>query len=276
MGDPPLATIWVLSNIEVANETTWMFRRADRRRDKIQRSFDNGGPYDIDGLARIIDDPTVVELSKAYVGKSVWAYGQFDFPCWDPHGAEASVALTNHGPIQVEHIYRLEPLFLRRSLGMEDQLSTCLGFCHDSYHIFTNAPLYVQFKVADENVKEIPPTFFSGHPHAGPYYSGPCVSASSYFVDTWDFERTFSFDDPNSSHPEWPTTLRQAMLDGQVKPGMSHEMVAFAKGFPSIYGTPDNLEKLSVWTWYPGAWHSAIAHFQGDQLVDYSTPWPIP
>jgi len=157
---------------------------------------------------------------------------------------------------------------------MEDQLSWCSGFCHDSYHIFTNAPLYVQFKVANEDVKEVPLTMFSGP--SRPLYQGPCVSASSYFVDAWDLERTFSFDDPNSSNPEWPTALRQAALDGQVQPGMSHEMVAFAKGFPSIYGAPDELDKLSVWTWYPGAWHSAIARFQGDVLVNYTTPWPTP
>jgi len=53
---------------------------------------------------------------------------------------------------------------------------------------------------------------------------------------------------------------------------MNHRMVAWAAGYPSTFGTQAELEKLSVWEWYPGP-SPTTSYFNGDAVIGGGGSW---
>lgn len=83
-------------------------------------------------------------------------------------------------------------------------------------------------------------------------------------ADRWDFERVFSLQDPTSLPEAADPYFRAAMLGHHVVPNMSRRMVAFSIGYPSRFGTIQELNSLALWQWYPKTSRAIDVSFRGD------------
>lgn len=226
---------------------------------------EGNGATGLGPFARILPDPITDALRAKYVGKPLWTFGRFVFGCRDPNGWGATAETRDRAPLYVASIYRLADQFDRIPLGSADPFFYCEGGCHQAYHVFTDRPLIVTFAPRDADIKIDPPRMIS-HPWL---YRGPCVAAQARFLDDWDFERVFSLEDPHTIHPEWSTISRKDILAYQFDDGMTHEMVAWAAGYPSTFGTPEELDRLSSWQWYGGQ----SSYFNGDAVFGGGWAW---
>jgi hypothetical protein len=227
----------------------------------IQCTGSDGDMY-TDILALLVDDPGVERLRDEFVGQPLWTYGRYRFRCLDDQGDPALVQSRDRAPLSISRIERVSGYVIRRALGSDDADYYCGGACHESYHVFTDDPLVVYFKpMDDKTLKDIPPRMWSGPRRYS--YDGRCVQSEVTFIDTWDIQRMFTTDDPRSIHPEWDPTLRAALLDYRVLPGMTKQMVALASGFPAVFGTAEELFRLNDWP-VQGA---PALHFVDDKLA---------
>jgi hypothetical protein len=227
----------------------------------IQCTGSDGDMY-TDILALLVDDPAVKRLRDELVGKPLWTYGRYRFICYDDQGEGALVQSHDRAPLYIARVERVTNYFIRRALGSDDADYWCGGACHEAYHVFTDDPLVVYFKPMDDKTlgAEAVPSFSVTHRWS---YDGRCSQSQVTFIDTWDIERTFTTDDPRSSHPEWDPMLRAALLDYHVLPGMTKQMVAFASGFPAVFGTAEELYRLNDWP----VQDAPTLHFVDDKLA---------
>lgn len=102
--------------------------------------------------------------------------------------------------------------------------------------------------------------------------SSSCIALWNTFADSWDFEREYSLKHPFKSHPEWPARMRKAMLKGELKKGMTHEMVAWVIGWPSEQGTKEDLKALDQWTYDSVLPFTTDIYFKGDHMLRFEQP----
>jgi hypothetical protein len=99
-------------------------------------------------------------------------------------------------------------------------------------------------------------------------YLKSCETFVRAFADPWELKRTLFATSP-FDHPEWPKEFQAAVTAGTVLPGMTHEMVANIFGYPSVYGSIEQLDRMSVWDYdEPAPWGPTIT-FRGDRVVRY-------
>jgi hypothetical protein len=60
-------------------------------------------------------------------------------------------------------------------------------------------------------------------------------------ADAWDFERAYSLQNPQTLAKRWSARERRALQTGELAQGLSHEVVAWIWGWPSLYGTKQEL-----------------------------------
>jgi len=268
-------TIWSLTrevDNKLADIRTYTFRANThgllprvRTVDVTTRLGDTG-----DGeFLQLVDDPVVRRLRNLYIGKPLWTFGRYVFGCRDPQGHGSSAETRDRAPLHIGAIYRVAGNFVRLPLGTADPLYYCQGGCHQAYHVLTDEPLLVILSPDDHNIQIIPPTEIF-HPWN---YRGPCVRAMAYFADDWAFERVFTLDDPHVVDPEWSPEARKDLLAYQYDNGMTHRMVAFAAGYPSLFGTRDDLEKLISWEWYPGSTSDMTHYFDENGIFGGGWSW---
>lgn len=210
-------------------------------------------------------DASSRRLEHELGARPVWTFGDYHFECQDDSGGVAVVRLRDHSHVTIKSVRRVHHLFARLSLGTMDPMSYCLGLCHADYHFYTREPLLVSFTL-DRGSFEVVPRLMTVSRPARPF-NGNCATSYALFADDWDVRRAFTTVDPRAAHPEWNPDLRRAMLGFQLQPGMTHEMAAFARGFPSRFGSPDELLLLERWSWYPKSYYAATAIFSGDRLT---------
>jgi hypothetical protein len=89
-------------------------------------------------------------------------------------------------------------------------------------------------------------------------------------------EVTYSLEPSERSHPEWTSSIRRQVMNGQVTVGMTHAMVAWSLGFPSQYGTRAELLHAPLWR-YPGpAGGGSTVYFRDDRVVRYDPARQLP
>lgn len=93
-------------------------------------------------------------------------------------------------------------------------------------------------------------------------HDADCAGMYSMDAAAWDFERAYA------THP--------IATGGDVKVGMTREMVADALGFPPGYGTVDHFDRLDVWDYQrPGPFGSKVI-FRNGLAVEYDPPGNLP
>jgi hypothetical protein len=209
-----------------------------------------------------IDDPIAETLSVRFSNKPLWTFGRLTFTCFG--GANMGMQVNSDGrqPMHIDRIIRVANIFTTRPFGDPFE---CMSSCGENWHSSTYHPLVALFNAfGSEPTWMRYPTTPAPSPHPG-----TCTQGTYAFVDDSDIERTFTTEDPHVVHPEWDPQMRASMLDYKVQVGMTHEMVAFAMGYPATTGTRAELEKLSEWTWRPQTSCAAAATFDGDVLVKF-------
>lgn len=114
-----------------------------------------------------------------------------------------------------------------------------------------------------------PLIFVFAHP---PAHMNGCRVAFFILSDSWQVERFFSPVSLDRAHPEWSAATRSAIRRERVRLGMTHEMVAWARGYPRDYGTPAQLDAQARWDYVLDVKYASWAVFSGDKLVAYRGP----
>ncbi len=88
-------------------------------------------------------------------------------------------------------------------------------------------------------------------------------------ADVWDFERSYSTIPAKIAHPTWPHRIIQAIYSQEVLPGMTHEMVAWSRGYPSAWGSIEYLKTLDAWKYPSTSPFHYWAYFKRGKLVKF-------
>jgi hypothetical protein len=206
----------------------------------------------------------VSSLVQHFAHRNLWVYGDHLFQC-DESNNPGTVTIRDHHPITVASIQRV-PGVEWEPLGSHDG-KYCWGYCSDygAYFVAVD-PLRVTLSLPPGSYQNTSRGPFSLG-DMPPNVTGRCPTAYQYVADAWDFERLFSTTDPRIPHPGWDPGLIAPMLSFQAVPGMTAEMTAFALGFPSEFGTVDELLGENVWQYYPGSTLDRRATFEGGILT---------
>ena len=242
-GGVGIGTYWTLIHMAdaEAGSTTYTFAQVDHKLLSRPHTVD---VTDATGEAtgefgELVDDPITRRLSQKYANKPLWTFGRFVFRCWDPQG---NVGGSRQRSVR---LWRS-----RRSTGSRTALREChlelpnpnwwQGGIHQAYEVYTDEPLFVLIRPNQSTIHVIPPTVLTTITTR--YHYGPCIVGAAYFVDDWAFERVFTTEDPHTAYPEWTAQQRADILKYQFDNGMDHTMVAFAAGYPSVFGTRAELK----------------------------------
>jgi hypothetical protein len=207
-----------------------------------------------------VDDASA-RLMKRYGHRPLWAYGDRLFSC---AGRGGTVTVINHAPITLTNVERVPKAQIWLSLGTYNP-HDCWGYCGGgAYSYVSRDPLRLTFAFARGSYRR---TLRGAHAFpevAG--WTGQCQTSQAYVADPWDFERLFTTTDPRVRQRGWDPTLQQEMLDFRAAPGMTPKMVAFALGFPSRFGTAQELLSQTYWRWYPGNFDLRAIFYGGSLL----------
>lgn len=209
-----------------------------------------GGPLRVHPAGagmEVVEDRVANELMRVYGHRPVWFYGDVIFrttsnfyPC--------KVHLLTTSSVEITAIYRLK----------NNKVDLALGGDRSAPTFFTWTPLVVELNTNDDKIEYLQ---FAGSHRVG----DRCFNEKYLYVaDRWDFERVFSLKNPVA--PFKPADRRGQLISAHVAmPNMSREMVAFALGFPSRFGTAKELNKLPAWEYGPG---NVRVTFVGDYATE--------
>ncbi len=225
-------------------------------------------------LVPLADDIGLQHLREVYEGKLVWGRG----------GLHADCAISNEEGGAINAVGRL-PFRIRRIVRAYGQAWFNLGydgpsnFESDSSFAAMN-PLIVLFdKPARADVKVIEHWSIGislVSPRASPLESQRCTAFYAIKADVWDFERTYSTVAPEAEHPDWPTNIVEAIYSHDVLLGMTHDMVAWSRGYPSFWGSIAYLNTLHAWKYPSTPPFHYWAYFKRGKLVKFEPDGRLP
>lgn len=228
---------------------------------------------DIPYLTPLLTEPTLRATKAQYEGKQVWCYGGPGAQCVS---TEPGMSISLSGRLDVPlRIRRIERIYLPQvEMGIGN--ATFIGGERESAFI-TDNPLIVILDAPAKGLK------FSGLFYVGDKDIGEtsidavseprahCLGLWDEVSDSWDFERKYSLFSPFKTHPTWPARMRKAVMSGEVVKGMTREMVAWAIGWPSIYGTKSEMLALDDWA-YDNIPFQGYVYFRNGRMINQE--WP--
>jgi len=257
---PSMPPEFVLNRIEL--DSNGLLTKYDYSPGPEDIHLDPGDEYPNGDMPAEIDDPFINRLNEEYSRKPLWTFGKFEYRCYGAPHMGRDVDADERIPMFIDHFIRVAGSPTQRQIV--DQWEPCSP-CGSNAILATDDPVVAMFSPLQTDIQWLRSGVI---PRESPY-AGMCTRGTYAFVDDSDIERTFTTEDPHTVHPEWDPKLRAAMLDFKMQVGMSHEMVAFAMGYPSMRGTREDLDRLSTWTWHLGTSCQARATFDGDRLVKF-------
>ncbi|HOM71556.1 MAG TPA: hypothetical protein PLP86_04850 [Armatimonadota bacterium] len=239
---------------------------------QIYLETENQAP-DLPYLTPLLTEPVVRALKSRYEGKQVWCYGGPGAQCVS---AEPGMAISLSGRVDMPlRISRIERVYMPR-MELAVGNATFIGGERESAFI-TDNPLVVILDAPDKGLE------FSALSYVGnndpeeaaiELVSNPrahCLGLWNVVSDSWDFERQYSLSNPFETHSTWPEKMREAVLSGKVVNGMTYEMVAWAIGWPSIYGTKSEMLALDDWA-YDNIPFQGHVYFKDSLVINQE--WP--
>jgi hypothetical protein len=196
------------------------------------------------GLVPILDDPSQRAMESWYAGKRVWTRGHLQNLCASKPGL--NIDWPSNVIARVQHVYRVDVPFFELALGHNIGAS---GYGRDS-GFESSSPLLVTLTPKTEGDD---PT--------------RCADPFLFFADAWDMQRALSTSSVRQAHPDWPPTMLDAIEQGRVQVGMTHEMVAWAIGFPADRRPLSELYRLSSWSYDDQPANNYYVEFGSDGRV---------
>jgi len=211
----------------------------------------------IPGLYPLIDDNSVRQLRVKYLGRQVWAYGGLYV-----YGANSG------GPtgdaLKITGLYRARGYAPELAIGSPGSwaasaLDRVSGFV-------ALDPIVIRFQTPAALTMQ------------GWFVQSVPDTAVLYWVlsDAWDFERSFSLVPISRAHPDWSRATIDAIESRHVEIGMSKDMIAWMFGYPSVYGTIGQVQKLDMWRYDEVAPFRYTVFFRKGTVVKYDAPGRLP
>lgn len=214
------------------------------------------------GLIELADDPAVVRLRHRYLNRPVWGYGGLSI-----RGVGAA-----RGSATITGIYRKYDYAAQVNLGGVSGNDRPIDFTALN-------PLIVTFEVPDwrPTIPPIPAAMLPPGLDVAAM-NAELNEATPYAIlsDEWDFERTYSLVPVTRAHPEWSARTLDYIAHGKVEMGMTKDMIAWMFGFPSAYGTVDEVRKLDTWFYDQAVPFESTVYFRNGAVVKYDPPGNLP
>ncbi len=203
---------------------------------------------DLPNLTPLVEESEASALKAKYIGKQVWCYGGPGAQCVSSE-PRMSISLlgSTDTPVRIRHIERIQMPLVSLAIGQ----ATFVGGDRSSSFV-TDNPLLV---ILDKRFAALDFSALSyvgedGEKLAVEVSSNPekyCLGLWEMLSDRWDFERSYSLTNPFKAQNKWPKKMQKAVRKGSVVIGMTHEMVAWAIGWPAIYGKKADMLSLNDW-----------------------------
>lgn len=183
-------------------------------------------PKDVPGLYPVIEDRVSKQMNAEYGEHRVWTRGTPDVFCDACHEY-----MPPNSALFVVGVYRARGYAEDMAIRQDGR----------------NLAQPSSFRALDPRIVALRDRgSFGPHSHMLPLSdSGP--NAYATFSDDWDLERNLSLVSMEQSHPDWSTSVRNAIVAVKPKLGMTRDMVAWMLGYPSTYGTIAQLNRLDTW-----------------------------
>jgi len=206
------------------------------------------------GLYPLVSDNTVLRLRRMYVGKRVWGYGGLNV-----YGG-GRMATTSEG-LPISAIYRVYGYARTLNIGGPFEMNNL-----DLVGFVALDPLVIRF--GGPAVSMMSPVMGTPIPRDTVAYS--VVSGA------WDFERLYSPMSMTAAHPSWSTAIVSKIQNQKVETGMTKDMIAWMFGYPSAFGTVEQVRKLDTWEYAQPAPFSYTVHFRNGVVVKFDPPGNLP
>jgi hypothetical protein len=105
-------------------------------------------------------------------------------------------------------------------------------------------------------------------------YDDPCPQIRFIVADSWELDRRVSLRPPID--PTWPRVDRDAVRNGVPILGMTRAMVVAIWGYPSVYGTINEIDRLNHWNYLQAAPFGHWVDFRGGRVVSVRPPGDLP
>lgn len=219
------------------------------------------------GLTPVLDDAEVRRLRAKYVGRKVWGYGGLNAEviALDPHSA-GSTSLAVADPATVRSVVRLHLASQPMSIGPSEDESGYLS--EDPVLVILDVPDTAEwtsmswFGPRDEDALETP-------------LADRALAYCWRFSGSWDMERAYSLSSPGSGE-HWLRSVRRHILAGEITRGMTHEMVAWARGWPDEYGTAAEMGRLDTWRYDSAPPFNYWVYSRNGKVVDFGPDGTLP
>jgi|GEM_PF-6519531 len=210
--------------------------------------------YGLRGLLPIENDSNVVQLRHTFRRGRAWALGKVGMYCGgQPNPMDSNkpnLQVIDDRSIAIKKIIRVHGFVVSDiASGSPDSWGAERGF-----HFSAIDPIVIVYKRTWPR----------------------CASSFWILADTWQVKRFFSPLSLDEAHPEWSASIRSALKLERVRPGMTHQMVAWARGYPLDYGSVEALNTKQRWDYETDAKYAQWAIFKNDRLVYYigTGGWP--
>lgn len=224
------------------------------------------------------NDTELAKLRAAYTGRPAYVLGGLSIHCVNPGRPNTSIDAG------VEPLSKLQVADVERSDG-EGQT-----FSFESASRYRETPQ--TYLAVEPLVFRFSPSFSTRDIGVGIYATGPitpqeinslevdvqqhpekCGAFTTSFSGMWDVARSLSSSNPAAG---WSAQTVASVRKGVVAVGWTRAMVATALGYPSLFGTIDEMNRLEYWPYEEPAPFSHYVTFANDRVVKYEPPGQLP
>lgn len=225
------------------------------------------------GMYPLVEDDTLNDLRHRYEGMRAWQYGGAN-AYWSTGNPSESVSVS--GPVSTSWVIRrisrvyvgAYPLRIGYAPGFigEDTESSFADNNPLFILLSPSKPLKMQsiskWIASDGNSSYgSAENEYARHPESGAHYL--------VFADAWDFERAFSTTDPLTAHPEWSHSMRHAVMDGEIRKGMTRDMVAWVIGWLGEYATIPEMRTWDEWRYDGMMAYDYMVYFRNGRVARF-------
>jgi hypothetical protein len=231
-----------------------------------------GGVTSLPQLHPLVEDDDLRRLQARYEGKRVWPYGDFQASCiTDSATASGSMGMGRSASFVLRRVVRLYGLGMTLCIGPSGGLGNSEFLARNPLVVVLDEPRDIGFTGMAWSGSGMPDLT---EPGAG--IPKRCIGFYRHFADAWDVERAYSLVPATRAHPERPAAIHQAVKAGHLQKGMTPDMVAWARGWPSEYGTMAEMRRWKNWRYDDLPPFSFWVRFRNGRVVNWGDDGRLP